>query len=311
MTDPTRDDRLRPTGDDHGPGAEGVHEHPHRHEPDGPAHAHPHHHGTVPAELAAPPLVHDHVHGLSFERYTYICSPIHELDPRAKIVATLAIVLAVVLSPPPRGLELAGIALFLVAAATIAHVPLGWVLRRSALVLPFAGMIALFAPLQQSGGSLSVGGLAGAYSHGGWMAAYSILAKAWLSTLTVVVLSATTPVPRLFRGLERMRVPDVILTLLSFMYRYVSVLRTQIASLRNALDSRGFGLGRLGRLRLYGNLAGAMFVRAYERGERVYGAMLSRGYDGSLPSSETLTWRGADSLTLATVLLGVAALALY
>jgi cobalt/nickel transport system permease protein len=294
----------------------GVHTHPHRHEEQAPAHVHPHHH--TEEDLAAAqtcedgvPLVQDHGHGLSFERYTYICSPVHEMDPRLKILATLAIVLAVVLGPPPHPLELVGLAAFLLAVASIAQVPLGWVLRRSALVLPFAGMIALFAPLQQGGGSLSVAGISGAYADNGWIAAYAILAKAWLATLAVVVLSATTPVPRLLRGLRSLRVPDVMLMLLSFMYRYVSVMRDQIASMRDALDSRGYMLSRAGRVKLYGNLAGSMFIRSYERGERVHGAMVARGFDGTIPTADVLRTRAVDWAMFATALLAAAALLLY
>jgi cobalt/nickel transport system permease protein len=294
----------------------GVHTHPHRHDEDEPAHVHPHHHTTADLEPVRTcedgvPLVRDHGHGLSFERYTYLCSPVHEMDPRLKILASLAIVLAVVLAPPPHPFEVVGLAAFLLAVTSIAHVPIGWVLARSALVLPFAGMIALFAPLQQSGGSLSVGGLSGAYADGGWIAAYAILAKAWLATLTVVVLSATTPVPRLLEGLRSLRVPDVMLMLFSFMYRYVGVLRDQIASMRDAIDSRGYMLSRGRRVLVYGNLAGSMFVRSYERGERVHGAMVSRGFDGTIPTSDSLATTWADWAMFATALLVAAALMLY
>jgi cobalt/nickel transport system permease protein len=294
----------------------GVHTHPHRHDEGEPAHVHPHHHTAQDIAAARTcedgvPLVRDHGHGMSFERYTYLCSPVHEMDPRLKILAALAIVLAVVMGPPPHPFELFGLAAFLLAVTSIAHVPLGWVLKRSALVIPFAGMIALFAPLQQSGGSLSVGGLSGAYADGGWIAAYSIIAKAWLATLTVVVLSATTPVPRLLKGLRSLRVPDVMLMLLSFMYRYVAVMRDQIASMRDAIDSRGYMLSRGRRVLVYGNLAGSMFVRSYERGERVHGAMVSRGFDGTIPTAEGLATTPADWTMFATALLVAAALILY
>lgn len=293
----------------------GIHAHAHKHEDD-VTHVHPHHHRGKTGEIIDPgtrcvPVAHDHGHGLSFERYTWVCSPIHELDPRAKVVAAVAMVLVIVLSPAPRAAELFGLAAFLLGVTAIARVPLWFVLKRSALVLPFAGAIAFLAPLQQSGGSLSVGGLAGAYAHDGWMAGYAILAKAWLSTFTIVVLSATTPIPRLFKGLEALRVPDIILMLLTFIYRYMAVMRAQLVSLRNALDSRGFSLSRSQRVRLYGNLAGNLFIRAYDRGERVHAAMLSRGYTGTLPTAEALRLRPTDVLATATVLLGLAALVLY
>jgi cobalt/nickel transport system permease protein len=125
------------------------------------------------------------------------------------------------------------------------------------------------------------------------------------------VLSLTTPVPRLFRGLEALRTPDVIMMLLGFMYRYVSVISDQLRSLRNALDSRGFALSRYRRIRLLGHLAGSLFVRAYDRGERVHAAMLARGWTGGMPSAEPLRLGPSDFVAFAIALLAFAALVVY
>lgn len=307
--DPARGDGSPGAGSD-------IHAHPHRHEDAGLAHAHPHPHAAaveaagIP-RVEAPPVLHDHAHALTYERFTYLCSPVHALDPRAKIMGALAIILAVVLSGPPSAPELVFLVGFLLGVTVLAGVPVGYVLSRSALVLPFAGTIALFAPLARTGGSLSVGGVMEAYSGVGWIAAYAILAKAWLAALTVGVLSVTTPVPRLFKGLERLGVPDVLLMLLSFMYRFGDVFRRQLTSLRRALDSRGFALGRWGRTRLLGSLAGNLFLRASDRGERVHAAMLARGYTGTLPTREQLSFGARDGLALAIVGLAAAALVLY
>lgn len=295
----------------------GIHAHPHRHADHPAAHRHPHHHvhepeGIEAHAVARVPMAHDHGHGLSFERYTWIVSPIHSLDPRAKILASLAIVLAVVLGGPPKALELVLLAAFLLGAAAAAHVPATHVLARSLLVVPFAGMIALFAPLQGAGtGSLSASGLASAYLDGGWVIAYSIIAKAWLATLTVVVLAATTPVPRLIKGLEALRVPDVILMLVTFVYRYVASMRDRIEAMRRTIASRAPSLSRWNRVRLYGNLAGTMFLRAYDQGERVHQAMLARGYSGTIPTGERLSLSPADLVALIAVGSAVAALAIY
>jgi len=294
----------------------GVHDHVHRHRPSGTPHAHPHHHrveetSSLSVSPDAIPLVHDHGHGLSFERFTYLISPVHSIDPRVKVLGSLTLILAIVMTPPPTVIELAIIAVVLSAVCVLGRIPLGWVLRRSAMVIPFAGAIALFAPLQHSGGSLSVNGLAGAYGSGGWIAAYAILAKAWLATFTMVILSATTPVPRLLKGLRWLKVPDVMLTMLSFMYRYVTAFGSQLRSLRNALESRAPSLGRFTKLRLYGHLAGNMFVRAFERGERIHAAMLSRGFDGTLPTSAPLCFRSSDAIVAITALSASIAIVLY
>lgn len=287
----------------HAAAAVGIHRHEHAHE--GESHRHPHHH---PAQ-AGP--AHTHTHGHGFERLTYLVSPVHDLDPRAKIVAALALIVAIVLSPAPRPLETALIAALLFAVAALAKLPLATVAARASLVLPFAGAIALLAPVTAAGGSLSAATVAGAYAGGGWIIAWSILAKAWLSVLVTVVLSATTPLPRLIRGLGALRVPIVFVTLFTFLHRYVDVLGDQLTSLRVALDSRAPSMGRVRRWRLYGNLAGNLLVRSYERGERINAAMLSRGFTGVLPLAETLALRSVDALLLAVTALAAAAIVLY
>ncbi len=285
------------------PGAPGIHRHEHEHE--GERHRHVHHHPELPGPF------HEHGHGAGFERLTYLVSPMHDLDPRAKIVCGLVLILAVVLTPPLRPAEFALLVAMLLAVSAIGRVPIGTVLAHACLVLPVAGTIALFAPLARHGGSLDIGGIAGAYSGGGWIAAWAILSKAWLSALVTVLLAATTPVPRLIRGLEALKVPDVFITMFSFLSRYVGVFRRQIASLRTAMDSRAPVMPRRRRWSLYGNLAGNLFVRAYDRGERIHAAMLSRGFTGALPTAETLRLRAPDALALVLSVLTAAAIALY
>ncbi len=286
---------------------EGMHEHEHRHA-DGTVHGHAHHH----VRDADPSLqAHEHKHATAFEGLSAISSPLSALDSRAKLLAGLALVLGFVTTTPLRPAELALAAALFLSLALIGNLPVGKVLLRSLLVIPFAGTIALLAPLQASWGSLNAGGLLGTQAAAGWVVAYAILSKAWLSTLTVVLVSATTPVPELLDGLRRLKLPDVMIMLLAFIYRYAGVLGDQLHSMRVAMASRAPNLGRIAHVRLYGNLAGAMVVRAYERGERVHAAMLARGFDGTLPTARTTRFGAPEMLTIACALMTAAALALY
>ncbi len=295
---------MTPASHDKHGSPQGVHRHVHAHDAE-PKHRHPHHH----TERDAP--AHEHTHGTGFHALTYICSPIHELDPRAKIASALAIVIAVVVGPPPRAEEFGALVALLVAIALLARLPVLRVLKRSTLVIPFAGTIALFAPLQGDAGSLNVTGFATAYAGGGWIAAWAILSKAWLSAFTMLILAATTPPPQLFEGMARLHMPRIIIMLLSFIFRYADVLRAQIVSMRRAIASRGYALSRWRTLKLYGHLAGNMFIRSYERGERVYASMLARGYTGVLPTTEHLSFTLTDVLATTTMLLAAFALLLY
>lgn len=286
----------------HHPRPEPLSDHAHRH-PDEQPHRHPHHHRSGDS-------AHAHAHTVSFERLTYVISPVHRLDPRAKLLAVLLLVLGVVLGPPMRPVEFALVTGLLGAVIVLARLPFGPVLLRSALVLPFAGGIALFAPLGDLDAPLSLSTAAEAYRTG-WPVIWAVVSKAWLSATSALLLAATTPAPRLFAGLRALGMPAVFLTMLTFLHRYTDVLAEQLRSLRRAVASRGPSVRGRRLIALYGNLAGNLFIRAYERGERIHSAMLSRGYDGTLPTAEPLRLTGADVLVVATTLLAVLALALY
>lgn len=260
---------------------DGLHQHRHEHS-DAPEHAHPHHH---------PAQGHEHAHPLSFERYTYIVSPVHALDARAKTVGALALVLGIVIGAPPRPLEFALIAAGLLLVTAVARVPVEALLGRSLVVLPVAITLALFAPLTPLG----------------WPLAWAIVGKSWLSALTIVVLSATTSPPRLLAGLRALGLPAVFVATLTFLYRYTSLLAGQIVAMRRAIASRGADLSARRRVALLGNLAGSLFVRSYERGERLHSAMLSRGFTGTLPAGASARVRVTDiAVAIAGVLAGFA-----
>lgn len=283
---------------------EGFHQHEHAHEGQ-PAHRHPHHHraDVVPA--------HAHAHPTSFESLTYIVSPVHTLDARAKIIASLVLVLGIVTTPPLRLAEFGLFCALLASVAVIARLPLARLLVRSLAVLPVAATIALLAPLQAAGGSWNPAGVSGAEVIGAWVVAWSIVSKAWLSACCMLLLAATTRTADLLAGLRRLHVPAVFVMLLSFITRYVAVLVDQLRSLRVAVTSRAPRVRRGVLFRALGGIAGNLFVRSYERGERVYAAMLSRGYTGTLPTAATPRFGPAEALLITTALLTAAALALY
>jgi cobalt/nickel transport system permease protein len=216
------------------------------------------------------------------------------IDPRAKILAALTLIAAIALTPP-MGLAEFGLVMAFVAVATaLFEVPVGPLIARSLLVLPFAGAIALFAPLAHLQGWSSEALILTYIS--GWPMIFAILSKAFLSVLVVSALVATTSMPELLRGLRALGMPDIMLGLLTFLMRYTALFREQVNAMRIAIASRAPTLRGWHLLVLYGSLGGNLFVRAYERGEQVYAAMLARGYTGTLPAPGPLFWRGADSL---------------
>jgi cobalt/nickel transport system permease protein len=167
------------------------------------------------------------------------------------------------------------------AVAAAARLPAPTVLRRLRLELPFVAF-AVFLPLVGGGPHVDAGPLA--LSQPGLWAAWNIVAKGTLGVLAAIVLTGTTPVAELLAGLDRLRVPRVLVAIAGFMVRYLDVIAGEAARLRVARLSRADDARWLWQSRAVAATAGTLFVRSYERGERVHLAMLSRGYAGTMPA---------------------------
>ncbi|MBA7603783.1 Energy-coupling factor transporter transmembrane protein EcfT [subsurface metagenome] len=242
------------------------------------------------------------------DQYSEGGSLIHRLDPRTKLITTLFFILVVVLTPVSRW---QAFALYFVLVATliiISRVPVLYVLRRSLVIIPFVVLIAIFIPFFKGGevaGSYNIWIWEVTVTYSGLQVFLNILAKAWLSILSLILLTATTRFSHLLKGLEQLRLPRVMVMILSFMYRYIFVLVDEVMRMRQARDSRNLGGGRLRQLRTVGNMIGTLFIRSYERGERVYAAMMARGFDGQTRTLEKPSFSQRDAffaLTLGLVL---------
>lgn len=223
---------------------------------------------------------------------------IHRLDPRAKFLSCLAFILAVVLTPPGRWQAFVVYFCLLLILILISRVPIFYVLKRSLVILPFVVLVSLFIPFFKQGE------IAGSYNLWLWQVSvtYSglsilgnVVTKAWLSVLGLILLSTTTRVTDLLKGLEELRVPQVMVLILSFMYRYIFVVTDETMRMKQAWDSRNFGKKGLRQVKTLGNIIGSLFVRSYERGERVYVAMLARGFDGKIRRLRPMTFKRADA----------------
>ena len=231
-----------------------------------------------------------------------------DLNPAAKILAMVILIVGIVITAPHSllvGLSLVAVVLLL---GFIAEASLTRMLLQSLVVVPIAGMISLFFPLRFVT-DWHWAGLVTAYA-GHWQEMLQLIATPWLSVLSMMLLVQTTARAQLLLGLERLRLPRILVLMLSFMYRYVDVMRNQLNCARRALESRAPALTRRKQLLLYGNLAGSMLIRAYDRGERIYAAMLSRGYTGTLPCYETAPVRFGDVALVAGSALFVVAMIL-
>lgn len=236
-------------------------------------------------------------------------SAVHLLPAHTKLVALLGFVLAVVATPRTAMWAFAGYAALLAAVAALARVPAGFLLRRMLIEVPFV-TFALLLPFLAEGPRVTVLGLA--LSESGLWSAWNILAKGTLGVAASVLLAATTEARQLLLGLERLRLPPLLVQIASFMIRYADVIADELRRMRIARASRGFTARGVRHWAVLARTAGALFIRAYERGERVHLAMLSRGYTGTLPVLHRVTadrrqWARAAALPAAAAALCVLA----
>ena len=231
------------------------------------------------------------------DQYSDRDSFIHRLDPRTKFITTLVFILAVALTLPNRWQAFALYLFLIVTLIFVSRVPILYVLKRSLVIMPFVVLIAIFIPFFKEGevaGSYNIWLWQVSVTYSGLQVLWNILAKAWLSILSLILLTSTTKLANLLKGLEQLRMPGVMVMILSFMYRYIFVLVDEVMRMKQARDSRNFGGKRLWQIRTIGNMIGTLFIRSYERGERVYGAMLARGFDGKSRTLDRLNFRQAD-----------------
>ncbi|MCF6522271.1 cobalt ECF transporter T component CbiQ [Streptomyces sp. JJ36] len=207
-------------------------------------------------------------------------SPVHLLPPHCKLVAVLGFVLVVVSTPREAMWAFGVYALLLTGVAAVARVPPGHLLTRMLIEVPFVAF-AVLLPFVAEGPRTEWLGLS--LSESGLWGAWNVLAKGTLGVAASVLLATTTEIRDLLLGLQRLRLPAQLVQIASFMIRYGDVIADEMRRMRLARLSRGFEARGPRHWGVLAKSAGALFIRAYERGERVHLAMLSRGYTGTMP----------------------------
>jgi cobalt/nickel transport system permease protein len=237
---------------------------------------------------------------------------VHRLPAQCKVLAAFLFVVAVVATPRETFWAYGIYLLLLVTAASLARVPLAFVSSRLVVEVPFV-LFALLLPLVGRGEQVVVLGIPLSV-EGSW-AAWNILVKATLGLGASILLGASTPIAEILHGLEHLRMPRVVTSIAAFMIRYADVITGEMNRMKIARESRAYNPRWFWQARALAATAGTLFIRSYERGERVYLAMVSRGYAGSVPVSHDpkvpwRQWAGALSFPILTVITCASAWAL-
>jgi cobalt/nickel transport system permease protein len=209
------------------------------------------------------------------------------LDPRARILVVL--VATLVVASTPRAVLLPFLAYFplsvlLILTSRASGFYLTWrCLAASPFILLASGLLAFQAGLGPDGRPAGV------------PAALSVALKGYAAALLLSFLTATTALSELLWALRRLKSPESLNVILGMMYRYTSLLSEEYARLERARDSRTVGPLGGRRFAVYGRQLAMLVVRSWDRADRVYAAMLSRGYDGGWPAMESRQFRFFDA----------------
>ena len=216
-----------------------------------------------------------HGHRLHFHGH----SPLHRAPAHLKVAGLVVFMLVVVATPVPWVPAFVGYAGVLAVLVALSGVPGTYLARRMVIETPVLVFAALL-PFIAVGPRTEVLGLS--VSEAGLLAAGGLVMKATLGVLASLLLAATAEPRDLLAGLERLRVPAQLVQIMGFMIRYLDVVTDELRRMRTARESRGFTARDPRHWPVIGRSAGALFIRSFERGERVHLAMISRGYDGSV-----------------------------
>ena len=227
-------------------------------------------------------------------------SPVHRLDPRAKIVGLVGVTIVAVSTPLRAWPVYVACALALAIVAAVARVPASTIWRRARVVLPLILFVAVFVPFLRKGGAThDLGPFS--VSDAGLAVFGAVAAKATIGTVSAVLLGATTAFPAVLRGLEALRVPRLFTLIAAFMYRYLFVIVEEVARMRTALAARAYRPRHVLQAGPIGRAVTALFLRTYGRGERVHLAMLARGYRGAMPELVPLRFGAVDGVFVAAL----------
>ncbi len=212
---------------------------------------------------------------------SFFCS----LDPRVKIVSIFGLVISIILTRNNYFTVFGLYGIITVCLVFLSRIPFLFILKKIVVIIPFVLIAALSIPFIKQGRvfwEYHLVALKLTLSYEGLYIFLSILIKAFLSIICMVLLTAGTKFTDLIKGFEALKFPKVILMIISFMYRYIFVVQDELMRMLRAKKSRSVKIPLWFNIRVLANMSGFLFIRAYERSEAVYFAMCSRGFNGRI-----------------------------
>ncbi len=214
---------------------------------------------------------------------------------RSAVLITLLFMLSVVTVPKYRFSEVLVFAAYPLFIHTAAGLSAGVTADKLMKISPFVLFMAAANLFYDRTGMLSFSGFS---VTGGMLSSSVIVAKTFISVAGLLALTSDVPFHRVCRALGEFHVPEVLVTQLMLLYRYISVLQEEALSMQKARDMRAFG-ARGKDMGTTASLIGSLLLRTTDRAERIYRAMAARGFSGSMITGQEERFSTSDmALTL-------------
>ena len=250
------------------------------------------------------------MHHIHIDRFPGLSSPVHRIDPRVKLISVLAFIILVVLTPEGYFLSFALDFCAVWAVIFISQVPSSYILKRSLTIIPFAFAISFFVPFITPGPVLREFTIGNFFdftvTSTGLIKFVSLGLKSFISFFAVITLVSSTRFGDLMWAAGKVGLPSKLVVIMSFMYRYMFILIDDASHMLLARNLRSSKKRRNPLLLASGGIIGALWVRSFEHSDKLYYAMILRGYSGH-PATLNEKHLRAHDIVLSAIFIGIAA----
>ncbi len=246
------------------------------------------------------------MHLPEIDKFAHLKSPIHSWDPRVKIISIFILIFSIVLV---QDLKVALLGFFLATSLVfLSRIPFSFVLVHLRWVLFFVLAISAILSLTVPGSLLVRASFLG-ISREGVRLSLLISLRAISAALLIFPMIGTTRFNLTLKALQKIKIPERLIQLFMFTYRYIFLLMDEEKRIFIAASSRGWvKRTNFSTLRIMGNLVGMLLVRSFERTEHIRDAMLSRGYNGRLNILDEFSLSPGDFIKASLIIAGALAL---
>lgn len=205
-------------------------------------------------------------------------TPVHRVDARVKIITTIVFIVIVMSFGRYDVSALVPLFMYPFAMIAVGRIPADYLFRKVAIAAPFALFVGMFNPMLDHQQVAMIGPCA---VTGGWLSFISIMVRFVLTVSAALILVSCTGIYRLCAGMERLGMPKIFAVQLLFLYRYFFVIGDEGLRMKRSVEMRSVGESPV-KLKIYGSLAGHLLLRSIDRAQRIYRAMVARGFDGEI-----------------------------